>query len=473
LLGTEYTIGDSNAVEILTADIVGGNSRVYRVFADSPASEDIGVVTFNQATRIGLIIGSFTLFVEATNPSLNPNVVPNIGFEGCRDWAGLTGTGAGLVGLQALITRDLTGPVTAGNVLRIDAGRNIEGDISKDSSGLPTNDPIVAIRSSGGSISGDITAAQGNIRLVRAGDNRNHDISGNVRALGVEAVIEAVTGQDLTGDIEAPSGRIGNVFATGMIGAPSAPVSILAGQVRSDPGSGDGVRNIEFVLSQSAMHAHIDASPTPTTFGACGRVIADALIGADGNGVDNPLIPQLFTGSLRAHQLLGLDSTGVSKISALGVGCLDADVVVYDRVRTYTGTQDYEAGSRFIVGRSWENAVGVNGDEPLDLAGPLASSFRGQVIIGASFDGTSGTQQTWTDDVGVGINSGVEVLIGPTRAQPNQAPYYDRSSTTMGGGAIGLVPFHFHKFDSGPDHLRSASPHRSAAGPQPPTPLPP
>lgn len=165
VLGTDYTIDSANNIEILTADLSNDLPRVYRVYADTPGNEDIGVITFDQTFRITLIVGEFETLYATIDP---PNVVPNIGFEGSRDWGGLTGTGAHLVTLQALITRDLTGPVTAGNIRRIDAGRNIIGDISKDSSALPSNEPINAIRTMGGFISGDVVATQSNSRLVRA-----------------------------------------------------------------------------------------------------------------------------------------------------------------------------------------------------------------------------------------------------------------------------------------------------------------
>ncbi|MCL4221290.1 MAG: hypothetical protein KJZ65_07960 [Phycisphaerales bacterium] len=100
-----------------------------------------------------------------------------------------------------------------------------------------------------------------------------------------------------------------------------------------------------------------------------------------------------------------------------------------------------------------------------DLAGTLdvTGDIGGTVTI---YDGLSGTitcgsaglaaqilvnQQNgsaeWSGDVVIGSTT-----LGPGETGDYQAPYYGVLSSTLGGGAVGLVPFNFHPKDSAPDH---------------------
>ncbi len=71
----------------------------------------------------------------------------------------------------------------------------------------------------------------------------------------------------------------------------------------------------------------------------------------------------------------------------------------------------------------------------------------GQIIINAS-----DASEVWTAPVKI---DGITIDDGAT--QPGDAPYYEALSSSLGGGAIGLVPFNLHKTDCLPAHAPAGS----------------
>ena len=78
-----------------------------------------------------------------------------------------------------------------------------------------------------------------------------------------------------------------------------------------------------------------------------------------------------------------------------------------------------------------------NGDPVIDVNGALTS----QIVINASDGGY--------DWIGPARINMVDIDPNPPGSE-DQAPYYNTSSSTLGGGAIGLVPFNLHGADSSP-----------------------
>lgn len=87
----------------------------------------------------------------------------------------------------------------------------------------------------------------------------------------------------------------------------------------------------------------------------------------------------------------------------------------------------------------------INGD--YIQAVPTPDSWKGQVIVGY-------------EQIGAFFPDGFlsDIVLGPTDddnlpiPQPNIGPYYDRTSAELGGGAVGLAPYHLHQKDSSPVH---------------------
>lgn len=84
-------------------------------------------------------------------------------------------------------------------------------------------------------------------------------------------------------------------------------------------------------------------------------------------------------------------------------------------------------------------------DRAVVIGGPLtglmnvpAGEFEGQIIANALND-----SYAWTGEVRVGSGGGA-IRLRPESSQPDQAPYYNRLPSELGGGSVGLVPFRLH-----------------------------
>jgi hypothetical protein len=80
-----------------------------------------------------------------------------------------------------------------------------------------------------------------------------------------------------------------------------------------------------------------------------------------------------------------------------------------------------------------------------------AQGLHGQIILNAS---NGDPTNLWEGDVVVGTTSPVTIAQNsahhPSQVQPDLAPFYERTSVDLGGGAIGLNPYHLYGTDSFP-----------------------
>ncbi|MCC6320733.1 MAG: hypothetical protein IT438_04770 [Phycisphaerales bacterium] len=110
---------------------------------------------------------------------------------------------------------------------------------------------------------------------------------------------------------------------------------------------------------------------------------------------------------------------------------------------------------------STPRAQRVAADEPADGAAPVArisvftpEGLRGQVVINSQNTGL-GWSELCKGIVTIGDEENLQapdITLSKALAQPNQLPYYQRTSADLGGGAVGLAPFHLHEIDCEPDH---------------------
>lgn len=141
------------------------------------------------------------------------------------------------------------------------------------------------------------------------------------------------------------------------------------------------------------------------------------------------------------------------KVWAMGEGHFQFDGSMYGQIE-YADIVPAENRS-LVIGL---NLGGNNGCGVENSISPALiyqeEGHPGQVVVNAG-----NTTGAWS--VGARwVNSEEETLfqLSPTpTAQPNQAPYYERLSADLGGGAIGLVPYHLHREDCTPAHAPSGS----------------
>ncbi len=93
-------------------------------------------------------------------------------------------------------------------------------------------------------------------------------------------------------------------------------------------------------------------------------------------------------------------------------------------------------------------------DQPVLIDGTLSGNIYAtgtttagvlpnQVIINRS-----NSSKTWSGNVILG-----SFTLSPSASQPLQAPYYNKTDSNLGGGAVGLVPFAIHESDSDATNL--------------------
>lgn len=268
-----------------------------------------------------------------------------------------------------------------------------------------------------GNIGGQGTSKGGLIRvhqidLLHAAGNITADIvvplfSGST-ALDAE-VIRA--DGSLFGDVIVEFGRIGTIEIEGDIGSPSVTPGITAAGNESTE---VGIGNVE----ADSIKATIASGPVPNFDGFVRRIecrsgdITGALAFLNfsdevaGTGDPGLFVADDFTGAIFV-------------LRDLTEGVIDID-------------GDLTAGSAIIVS---ESMTGTSADARITLG---AGGLKGQVIVNfADEDGE------WTGGV----------RVGSTNLSP--APYY--SQTGLGGGAVGLAPFHLHGEDCVPAACASVS----------------
>ncbi len=215
------------------------------------------------------------------------------------------------------------------------------------------------------------------------------------------------------GDIKVEHGKADfiSVF-DGDIGTPTSPVTI---RVRDDIGS----------IDAGAIYASIGAPSGATVRPRIRRLAANA----------GPIVGDLH---VRSFQLLtGQNAAGIYALA----GDLDADVIIDDS--TTAGGIKVAGGvlpdGRILrIGGSLSNppVQGFNGAIELP-----ANGLQGQIIVNASNGGGS-----WVGNV----------VIGTTTLVPE--PDYAQTSASLGGGAVGLVPFALHDEDCVPANAPSSPP---------------
>lgn len=77
-----------------------------------------------------------------------------------------------------------------------------------------------------------------------------------------------------------------------------------------------------------------------------------------------------------------------------------------------------------------------------------SQSLKGQIVINKN-NGSGSAAGIWTS---TGLVKVGPIELKTTASQPYQAPYYRVASSTLGGGAVGLAPFHLYEYDCLPAH---------------------
>lgn len=397
--------GSGDDLELITT------SGTYRISTLNTTTQDIGVVTYNGGNAITILVSSSA---TGTNPA-------NQLADGTRDWEGLVGSGATRVTLQASVSRDTTGPVTAGSIVRIDAGRNIGVDAGDDIvqdplAGTPT---LAAVRAITGTVYGDIYAESGDITLVSA----------------------AV---DMLGDVRSETGKVGTVFAdAGDIGAPTDIVSIFAGADVSAQ-SGTNRETIQLIAGDN-VYADIVASETLAKEGRLRRLVSNEAADLSG-GLTGTNVPGILAGSVQAYEAEWRSSVTGDAIPCINAGTASADIYFFHE--PFTPISLDELTGTILISDSLDIVIDPSGTSDSMIHIREADGLQGQIIVNQA-DSTGDWETNGEVSFGSDPNS-PDIEIKPSASGDEEAPFYTLLSDEVGGGAIGLAPFNFHQRTSAP-----------------------
>jgi len=236
--------------------------------------------------------------------------------------------------------------------------------------------------------------------------NIGGDVTGGINLLersggGASTLIAGLVAGSILGDVIVEHGEIIQLGVGGTLGQPASPI-----QVRTFA----GISN----LQTSAIYADINTRANGG-YGAIGylRTTSGPFVGS----LDTLRIEEVFSGDPGFLQV---------------AGDLDADVNVFEFVDNGNGAgPEIQVGGRFAPGRTLAIASSLVTGAEISIG--QVAGLEGQIVIN-NFGGSG----QWQGNVRVG-----GTLVSPV-------PAYNATSQTLGGGAIGLVPFTLHASDSFP-----------------------
>jgi hypothetical protein len=378
-----------------------------------------------------ITLKSATRFVDIPPPD-NATTIPKITFVG--------GPSSGVVSFYIGSDENTTGPdfVNADD-FPIKKGGKLRGIVATGLNGTATS------RLYGG-INGDFGES--------CGDPNNDDCEDQF-VIHVDQLVRFDVGGGIYGDFEVGSPG----------GTTSIPVFVIEGNGFSDAceitlSSG----TIDRIMSTNDMKAQItvdngdiiliDAGARITGFGPHpilvkkGR-IKKILAGQEisqftGSGFDQAMI--------RANE--GIDFIETPFIDGYIIANYSAHDTVTDGSIRHIKTTDATSGlrthativaSKIISDSSNDGRVTVSGSLNGELVIGNSTGLTGQVIINAA-NGSG----TWSDKITIG-----SVELSSTS---HGAPYYDVASSSLGGGAVGLVPYHLYDVDCIPPKADNPAP---------------
>lgn len=284
-------------------------------------------------------------------------------------------------------------------------------------------------------------------------------------------LLRVSVGGDVTGSIENFGGPIGDVDIGGNLQGCSIIASGSNGTVLSTIDSIQVVGNIMFSTDNTGSDAPIRAR------GGIGAIRARSITGNitananNGTGSIGELTtgwnaasgPFHYTGSLLAAavgasagysdgihirgDLLGTMSFGGGGIRRPII--IDGNIPLISNPTTLTNIDSIGAlfssssdDGRIIIGGSLLGHIFVG-------HGATAPSLHSQIVIGANALGSA----IWTGSV----NEDSVTLVS-SRPDPDTAPYYARTGASLGGGAVGLLPYHLHAADCLPTSAGQSDP---------------
>ncbi len=389
---------------LVVIDVASGTYIPRIVFSNSPAS--------GGGRRVSVAVGG-DFVTSDTRPSTLAG----------QDWGGLDTSAVNVpVDLYGGINGDLTDSVTVNEVYCFEAGGAINASL------------ILHAVSSGPNLATIYAGSIGSSGIIRNTDSGSTKNTGKILKVQVAGDVlgaSNLTTDPGTGGIFNDSGPIGKIIVGGDLKSyvqarRSSIQSIeVTGNIDVRNGPSDGTlegissRAIEKVVAKS-ITAEINAADTyanvhgETSTPPPGHITLVKTTGGTGTGGAGDL-----TGNVRFRSLSKVNTGDESGIKIKGTisnntrvsACITIDPSgTLDQPILIDGT---------LSGNIYATGTGTAGKLP------------NQVIINRS-----NSSKTWSGNVILG-----SFTLSPSGSQPLLAPYYDKTDSDLGGGAVGLVPF--------------------------------
>ena len=224
---------------------------------------------------------------------------------------------------------------------------------------------------------------------------------------------------DLLADVDVQQHNMDLLNVWGSIGQPGSPVQINVNK-RLDK------------LQAGEINANITAG-----LGAAGElfeIVATTVNQGAGHGSGD------FNGSLTTRTIDDPYHTSGLNIQ----GDLNADIIV-----------DENVNEPIQIGGSLNGDITIGGNLHGVITIDDDMGLVGQIIVNADDNGSRWIEPVKVHDIGGGYI--YEYTLNPD----GESPYYEELKAELGGGAVGLVPFNFHKIECNPDHKQSLNQHTS------------
>ena len=256
---------------------------------------------------------------------------------------------------------------------------------------------------------------------------KNLVTTGNVGSIFVNTIIDMTIGGDVTGGItllQRPTGGTSTLINATVQGRILGDVIVDHGDILALNALGG--------IGLPGSPAQVRTSGNLVSLLASDIVADISTLSAGGNGATSTIQTTTgsFTGTLatRSIQTTEIGSNGALLIA----GDLDADVLVLENIANDNGGLPVvSVGGSFMPNREINVGGSLLTGAEMSIASP--AGLQGQVVINSNDLGGA-----WSGPVRIGGS-----LLGPV-------PAYASASSSLGGGAVGQVPFALHGSDSVP-----------------------
>jgi hypothetical protein len=324
------------------------------------------------------------------------------------------------------------------------------------SPGIAAKDGIGVI--SAGDIDADIIAnansGDGDLSLVVTEGN----FSGSVQANDLLGSDELHQGLLIGGAVKGPI-VLRHVYGDIEVGSCSTSGQIIiTGNLQASILATGNIASVE--VGGNITHSVRDNSPVPTIIrsasGSIGRITVQGSISEDDCFPPEScgFYPVRFHacrgfGEIRCAQAARVLISGTDPQRRVPIGAFRCGTLIGGDIICST-FEVFEVLDHMIANLACDHiAEGVTLRVGGSLMGNITtgSALEGQIILNAG-DYTPGGD--WRAEIR--IEAEIPVVLGPLAHHPDAAPFYSRSCSELGHGAVGLVPFNLHQDDCDPPH---------------------